>query len=120
LELSKNEFASQVKKLIQRKSIHWRYEKEVRVLWSLAGLTREHDRHNQILYFTKIPSEMITEVILGYRCNRNSDDPNLEKTVRDLIRENKLNVQLNRAEPSDSRFGVTFRSARSCREMAKI
>jgi Protein of unknown function (DUF2971) len=108
LNSSKAEMASEIQKLIQRKSIHWRYEKEVRILWALEGLTREIDDQQRVSYFTRIPSEIISEVILGYRCDRN---PDLESSVRRWIKENNLRVQLNRAETSESRFGLRFKPA---------
>jgi len=106
LASGKAEWASEIKKLIQRKSIHWRHEKEVRILWSLEGLTQEIDDKKRLCYYTSIPLAMISEVIFGYRC-----DQNLEATARLWIEKNKLSVQLNRAETSDSRFSLTSKSA---------
>ena len=105
-----NNFAigSEIKNLILRKSIHWRYEKEVRVLWALKGLIQEVDDQGRTCYFTKIPAKMITEVIFGYRCDR---EPQLELSLRSWINQNRLNVELNRAVPSDSRFALRFRAA---------
>jgi hypothetical protein len=105
---TKPETASEIRKLIQRKSIHWRHEKEVRVLWALEGLIQEVDEQKRLCYYTRIPPAIISEVILGYRCDRN---PDLERSVRYWIEKHKLRVQLNRAETSESRFGLIFKQA---------
>jgi hypothetical protein len=100
------EFLEETERLIKRKSFHWRYEREVRLLWSLADCERDVDCNINTRYFKKITRETIKEVILGYRCDVNSA---LEKAVRQAIEENQLQVELQRAEPSDSRFGLRFR-----------
>jgi hypothetical protein len=99
------EFLQETENLVRRKSWHWRYEREVRVLWSLADCERDVDCNGTVQFFKKITPETIKEVILGYRCDVNSE---IETGVRHWIEENRLQVELQRAKPSDSRFAVIF------------
>ncbi len=108
LERTDREVVSDVEKLLRTKSIHWRYEREVRLVWALRDCIHDADCNGQRRYFQQIPPECFKEVILGYRCERNSD---LERSVYHWIEENQLTVELNSAEPSASRFGLTFRPA---------
>lgn len=105
-DLTPQEFLEETERLIRRKSFHWRYEREVRMLWSLADCEHTVDCDGNTRYFKKITRGTIREVILGYRCEVNSA---LETSVRQAIEENQLQVTLQRAEPSDLRFGLRFR-----------
>jgi hypothetical protein len=101
------QFLQETENLVRRKSCHWRYEREARLLWSLADCERDIDCNGALQYFKKITPETIKEVILGYRCDVNSA---IESAVRHWIEQNRLQVELQRAEPSDSRFALRFRT----------
>ncbi|HEX7517302.1 MAG TPA: DUF2971 domain-containing protein [Chthoniobacterales bacterium] len=101
------EFLQETENLVRRKSCHWRYEREVRLLWSFADCERDVDCNGTAQYFKAITPATIKEVILGYRCDVNSA---IEKAVRHWIEQNRLQVELQRAEPSESRFAVNFRT----------
>lgn len=105
-ELTSDEFLDEVRNLVQTKSVHWRAEKEVRLLWSLEGLDQEvDDRTGRPIYFTRIPPEVISDVIFGYRCPRG-----IEEKVEAAIAANNLQVQRWCAEPSDAHFTLRFRA----------
>jgi hypothetical protein len=90
------------------KSRHWCYEDEKRMLIELKGLKRRKLKNGVLGYFVDIPADLIDEVILGYRCQ-----PETEQNLRESIKLHGLPSHglILRAEPHPTRFALSFESA---------
>jgi hypothetical protein len=91
---------------LKTKSEVWSYEKEIRSIFKLSDLESVSSAGGTT-YFWKIPAVVISEVKLGHRCPKAS-----ENSVRAAIASSDLrHLRLERAELDDTRFALLFRPA---------
>jgi hypothetical protein len=105
--LKKRDLSENVpRQTLTTKSEVWSYEKEIRSIFKLSDLESVSSA-GRTNYFWKIPVEVISEVKLGHRCPKAT-----ENSVRAAIASSDLRyVKLKRAELDDTRFAILFRPA---------
>ncbi|HZL13479.1 MAG TPA: DUF2971 domain-containing protein [Verrucomicrobiae bacterium] len=91
-------------KTMSSKSEDWRYEQELRQVFSLSELKKKMLGKKKVGYFHPISSRAIVGVSLGVRCSKN-----LEKKVRSLLKRPHLShIKLDRAVLHETDFALEF------------
>jgi len=86
--------------LLRTKSLDWSYEREWRQLFSIRKCKKLRVESGSVQYFQELPARAIASVILGVRCQ-----PDTEMAVRELLRTRNLkHVRLQRAVLHDRDF----------------
>jgi len=90
--------------LIFTKNDEWKYERELRQLFTLRGLPNRTLDDGSQGYFLPIPAQIVVSVSLGMRCSKA-----LENAVRSTLKHSHLrHVRLDRARPHEADFALTF------------
>jgi hypothetical protein len=93
-----------IEQLVFWKNDEWKYEKELRQLFTLGGLPQRNLDNGTIGYFLPIPPETIVSVSLGSRC-----PSELKEKVRSALRDQRLgHVKLDQAVLHESDFALRF------------
>lgn len=88
------------------KSNHWSYEREWRIMQSLAEADLTIPEEPFPIHLFKFPKNAVTGIVLGARSTEQT-----EKSIRDIVRsiEGYESVTLKRATPSESHFALQIR-----------
>lgn len=99
------EMADYEDQLVWKKNDEWRYERELRQIFSLASLTTKPLTDSTLGYFLSIPPSAVVSVTLVPK-----GAPQLESEVRQML-QNPLfsHVKLDRAILSKNDFSLYFR-----------
>jgi hypothetical protein len=90
--------------LIFSKNDEWKYECELRQLFTLSGLPQRTLENGSKGYFLPIPPNVIVSVSLGMPCQRE-----LEERVRLILKDARFShVKLDRARLHDHDFALEF------------
>ncbi len=91
-------------RLIFSKNDEWKYEEELRQLFTLVSLPRQNPDNGTVGYFLPLPPEKIVSVSLGFRCPLE-----LKEKVCAALRDQGLtHVKLDHAVLHDSDFALRF------------
>jgi hypothetical protein len=96
-------FREPVDALLRSKSPHWSYECEWRQFFSIRKTTKARTESGKLLYFQKLPPRAIGSIILGFRC-----EPETEARIRAALSRRSLqHVQVRRAVLHDRDFRLS-------------